>query len=114
MFLRHRFPPGRYVIVPCTFNPNEEGEFLLRLYTDKKGYAMELTEHHPEKAWYQMCGPEYQCALRIKIVSAVGLEKQVRREYNLSCKFVLIQTCHLVILSPVPTQVFPHAILSPC
>ena len=38
---------------------------------------MELTEHHPEKAWYQMCGPEYQCALRLKVVSAVGLEKQV-------------------------------------
>ena len=77
VFLRHRFPPGRYVIVPCTFDPGEEGEFLLRLYTDKKGYAMELTEHHPEKAWWMMCGPDYQSVLRLKIVSATGLEKQV-------------------------------------
>ena len=26
---------GRYIIIPCTFNPGEEGEFFLRIFTEK-------------------------------------------------------------------------------
>lgn len=32
---RMELTEGRYCLVPCTFNPNEEGEFLLRMYTEK-------------------------------------------------------------------------------
>lgn len=32
--LRHKFEDGRYVIIPSTYEPNIEGSFLLRIYSD--------------------------------------------------------------------------------
>ena len=33
---RATLPPGKYVIVPCTFRPNEECQFVLRIFSEKK------------------------------------------------------------------------------
>ena len=27
--------PGRYIILPCAFKPGEEGDFLMRIFTEK-------------------------------------------------------------------------------
>ncbi len=35
----HNVEPGSYVIVPTTFDPNQESDFIVRVYTEKPAHA---------------------------------------------------------------------------
>ncbi|XP_077578546.1 calpain-5-like isoform X2 [Stigmatopora nigra] len=56
-FLRLELKEGRYVIVPTTFQPDLEGDFLLRIFTDVPSHARELTQDQPPRTcWSALCG----------------------------------------------------------
>lgn len=39
---RFKLPPGEYIVVPTTFKPNDEAEFLVRIFSEKKAQTIEL------------------------------------------------------------------------
>ncbi|XP_063995554.1 calpain-A-like isoform X2 [Diachasmimorpha longicaudata] len=41
---RFKLPPGTYCIVPSTYDPNEEGEFLMRVFSENKNSMHEHDE----------------------------------------------------------------------
>ncbi|CAD5118343.1 DgyrCDS7053 [Dimorphilus gyrociliatus] len=80
IFMRHILVKGRYIIVPCTFEPHVDGNFLLRIYSGSELRAIELTEDKPSKNVCNcLCGCFHFCkypimATQVAVLKAVELD----------------------------------------
>lgn len=75
VFERLELEPGRYVVIPSTFEPNIDGEFLVRVYTDRSNDMAELSLHKPETSFFSCLPifkyPTHQVSCIVTEVSAL-------------------------------------------
>jgi len=78
IFLRKTLSPGRYFIIPTTFDSGQDANFLLRLFSDKSSDLSPVLLDEPKDpcCFGCGCGSRPQVVTRVTVLSATGLQKQ--------------------------------------
>ncbi|XP_029617718.1 calpain-5-like [Salmo trutta] len=73
--LRVTLVPGRYALLPTTFQPRATGRFLLRLFSHSHLRLSELREELPALSVWQCCLPQSSVVTTVHLRRACGLSQ---------------------------------------